>query len=196
MRMPAVELVLTTATVAALFAVATYADTASRAGAREGQSESVVDARGNIRVPPGYGSTYQFLGSWAIAAAAPGRGSKEVHVVYALPGVVEAYRSDGHFPEGAVLVKEVYATTTATMTTGTVSRPGALKGWFVMVRDTSSRYSGNPLWGEGWGWSWFDATNPAKTTSTDYRKDCLACHVPAKDSEWVYVAGYPILGRR
>ncbi len=42
-----------------------------------------------------------------------------------------------------------------------------LKGWFVMMKDTKGRYAGNKLWGDGWGWSWFDAANPAKTTSTD-----------------------------
>jgi hypothetical protein len=25
----------------------------------------------------------------------------------------------------------------------------------------------NPLWGDGWGWSWFDTDKPLKTTSTD-----------------------------
>jgi hypothetical protein len=194
MRMPAVVMVL--ATLAGLLAIAVYADTASRTGATGGQVQSVIDANGSMRVPRDYRSNYQFLGSWSIAAADPGGGSKEVHVVYALPGVVDAYRKNGHFPEGAVLVKEVFATTTATMTTGTVSRAGTLKGWFVMARDTSGRYSGNPLWGDGWGWSWFDASNPAKTTSRDYKTDCLGCHVPAKDSEWVYVAGYPVLGQR
>jgi hypothetical protein len=32
-----------------------------------------------------------------------------------------------------------------------------------------------------------------KNTSTDYKKDCLGCHVPAKDKDWVYVNEYPTL---
>jgi hypothetical protein len=156
--------------------------------------EVVADATGNLRVPKAYRTTYQFLGSWAVAAD-QGQGSKELHVVYASPGTVTAYRQDGRFPDGAVLVKEVYQTDTAEMTTGTVSHAEILKGWFVMTKDGNGRYSGNKLWGDGWGWSWFDAANPSKTTSTDYKTDCRSCHVPARASDWVYVGGYPQLKR-
>jgi hypothetical protein len=51
------------------------------------------------------------------------------------------------------------------------------------------------LWGDGWGWSWFDAANPTKTTSTDYRLNCKSCHVPAQATDWIYVDGYPALKR-
>ena len=112
-------------------------------------------------------------------------------MVYASPGTIAAYRKDGHFPDGTVLVKEVFKTTTKEMTTGIVSSAGALAGWFVMVKDNVVRFPGNKLWGEGWGWSWFDATNRAKTTSKDFRTDCLGCHIPAKTTDWIYVFGYP-----
>jgi len=156
------------------------------------QTETVADATGNLHVPDGYRATYQFLGSWAVAAD-QGQGSKEVHLVYASPGTVSAYRKDGHFPDGAVLVKEVFQASTGPMTTGTVSHVETLKGWFVMMRDNIGRHPGNALWGDGWGWSWFDAANPSKTTSTDYRVNCKSCHVPAQASDWVYVGGYPPL---
>jgi hypothetical protein len=118
-------------------------------------------------------------------------GSKEIHVVYASPDTVAAYRKDGRFPDGSVLVKEVFEATTAAMTTGTVSRAQKLQGWFVMVKDSKNSHPGNRLWGEGWGWSWFDAANPVKTTSKDFRNDCLGCHIPAKATDWIYVSGYP-----
>ena len=41
-----------------------------------------------------------------------------------------------------------------------------------MVKDSKNSHPGNRLWGEGWGWSWFDAANPVKTTSKDFRTDC------------------------
>jgi hypothetical protein len=122
---------------------------------------AVVDDKGNLRVPADYRTAYQMLGSWAVAKD-DGPGSKEMHVVYASPGTIAAYRKDGHFPDGTVLVKEVFKTTTKDMTTGTVSSAGTLAGWFVMVKDNVGRFSGNKLWGDGWGWSWFDATNPQK----------------------------------
>jgi hypothetical protein len=158
------------------------------------QTQAAVDAEGNLHVPPDYRTTYEALGSWAIAAD-EGRGSKELHVVLASPGSIEAYRKDGRFPDGTVLVKEVFETATKEMTTGTVSHAEKLKGWFVMVKDSAGRYPGNALWGDGWGWSWFDAADPTKTTSTDYRLNCKSCHVPARATDWIYVDGYPALKR-
>jgi hypothetical protein len=49
------------------------------------------------------------------------------------------------------------------------------------------------LWGDGWGWSWFDAGTPMKTTSTNYKTNCLPCHVPAQATDWIYTSGYPTL---
>ena len=84
---------------------------------------------------------------------------------------------------------------TGKMQTGTVSHAEVLKGWFVMVKDGKNSHSGNPLWGDGWGWSWFDADKPLKTTSTNYKADCQGCHVPAQSTDWIYVNGYPALRR-
>ena len=158
------------------------------------KSAAVEDARGNLRVPDAYRETYQLLGSWAIAAD-QGSGSKELHVVYASPGAIDAYRKGRHFPNHTVLVKEVYQAATANMTTGTVSHADALKGWFVMVKDNDGRHVSSNLWGDGWGWSWFDAANSSKTTSTDYALNCKSCHVPARTTDWIYVDGYPALKR-
>jgi hypothetical protein len=46
-------------------------------------------------------------------------------------------------------MKEVFKTTTKGMKTGTVSSAGTLVGWFVMVKDSVGRFSGNKLWGDG-----------------------------------------------
>jgi hypothetical protein len=164
------------------------------AAGRGATHANVVDASGNLRVPENYRTLYQSLGTWAIAADS-GRSSKEMHEVYASPGAIDAYRDAGHFPDGTVLVKEVFGTASAGMTTGTVSRAARLKGWFVMVRDSRNTRPGNPLWGDGWGWSWFDADKPLKTTSTNYKTDCQGCHVPAQSTNWIYVDGYPVLRR-
>ncbi len=159
-----------------------------------GTTAAVIDDKGNLRVPADYQTAYQMLGSWAVAAN-DGPGSKELHVVYASPGTIAAYRKDRHFPDGTVLVKEVFNTTTKATTTGTVSSANTLAGWFVMMKDSVGRFPGNKLWGDGWGWAWFDATDPQKSTSTDYTKDCKSCHVPARESDWIYTRGYPPLKR-
>jgi len=148
-----------------------------------------VTAEGAIQLPRDYRG-WRLLGTWSVAGE---DGAAELHAVYARPETLAAYRRDSRFPDGAVLVKEVRATATADMTTGRVSRAAALKGWFVMVKDDRSRFPGQGLWGDGWGWAWLDAASPAETTTTDYREDCLACHVPARATDWVYVEGYPDL---
>lgn len=174
--------------------VVAYAQTSMTAPNNASKAGAVVDAAGNLQVPDAYRTNYQFLGSWAVAAD-QGPGSKELHTVYASPGTIDAYRKDGRFPDGTVLVKEVFQAATGTKTTGTVSHADQLKGWFVMVKGDSGRYPGNALWGDGWGWSWFDAGNPTKTTSTNYQTACLSCHIPARASDWIYVDGYPPLKR-
>jgi hypothetical protein len=182
------------AATAAIVVVGGHSWRATAASSGGSYPRTAVDAHGNLHVPADYRDTYQLLGSWAVAAD-EGRGSKELHVVLGSPGSVEAYRKNGRFPDGTVLVKEVFKTATKEMTTGTVSHADDLKGWFVMVKDSAGRYPGNALWGDGWGWSWFDAANPTKTTSTDYRLNCKSCHVPAQATDWIYVDGYPALKR-
>jgi hypothetical protein len=180
--------------ISAIVALAAYGQVDTTASPNGSKQKAVVDDAGNLHVPHAYRTTYQLLGSWAVAAD-QGKGSKELHVVYASPGTIAAYRKEGHFPDGAVLVKEVFEAATGPLTTGTVSHAETMKGWFVMVKDSKGRYAGNRLWGDGWGWSWFDADNPSKTTSTDYKADCQSCHVPARGSDWIYVGGYPPLRR-
>ncbi|MFC5415838.1 cytochrome P460 family protein [Dongia soli] len=50
--------------------------------------------------------------------------------------------------------------------------------------------SRNKLSSDGWGWSLFDATSPQKTTSTNYTAHCQPCHVPARQSDWIYTDGH------
>jgi len=165
----------------------------SQAGAAPAQAGSaqaqLVDAAGNMHIPDNYRVKYEYLGTWSVAGDE--KGANEMHTVYASPGAAEAYRTTGKFPDGSVLVKEVHTAATAAMTTGTVSHVDRLKGWFMMVKDSKNSHPDNKLWGNGWGWSWFDAGDPVKTTSTDFRSDCLGCHIPAKATDWIYIQGYP-----
>src|SRR3979411_1101587 len=182
----AVAVTLMAGSVVALAQMNGAASSGGPAGAK------VADPKGNLRVPENYRTLYQALGSWAIAAD-NGQGSKEIHEVYASPGAIDAYRKTGRFPDGTVLVKEVFGASTSDMTTGTVSHADKLKGWFVMLKDSKNSHPGNSLWGDGWGWSWFDADKPLKTTSTNYKNDCMGCHVPETPTDFIYVQGYPSL---
>jgi Cytochrome P460 len=176
---------------AVVFGVLSYFSIAADGQTPAAGEAPIIDAAGNLRIPEDYRRTYQYLGSWAVAGE--DKGSKQIHVVYASPGAVDAYQKDGHFPDGAILVKEVYDAVTGSMTTGEVSREDKLDGWFMMVRDSKNTHEGNKLWGDGWGWSWFDAATPAKGKTVSYGAECKGCHVPARATDWIYVQGYPPL---
>jgi len=136
------------------------------------------------------------LGSYALRADDPEDGAKDFHVVYAPGPAVDAYLKTGAFPDGTVLVKDVFAAKTEALTTGTASYADKLKGRFVMVKDSTDRKAkSSPLWGDGWGWSFFEGEETRKTVTTDYRKDCLGCHEPARGRDLLYTQGYPILRR-
>jgi hypothetical protein len=132
----------------ALLPSAADGQTELRMSRPDGKLEAVVDAQGNLHVPSSYPTAYEFLGTWAIAAD-KGVGSSEIHETYATPGTIAAYHEGSHFPDGTVLIKEVYETSTAPMTTGTVSHARSLKGWFMMVKDSKNSHPGNLLWGDG-----------------------------------------------
>ena len=76
------------------------------------------------------------------------------------------------------------------MTTGTVSRGAEVEGWFIMIKDTKGRFKSNSLWGNGWGWALFNASDPKNTVTKDYKTECLGCHIPARDKDWIYTEGY------
>src|SRR5262249_40689905 len=112
-----------------LVIVAVQGQMSTTVSSKMSKADAVI--AGDLRVPDDYRTAYQLLGCWGVAAD-EGRGSKELHVVYASPGTITAYREDGRFPDGAVLVKEVFQAATGEKTTGTVSNAESLKGWFVM----------------------------------------------------------------
>ena len=162
--------------------------------------ETLVDEAGAISLPEGFRSDWTFLGTWSIAekdvessSAASGHGAAGLHNVYTQPGVAEYFRRNGSFPDGAVIVKELLKAVTATMTTGTVSRGNEVEGWFIMIQDTEGRFSSNPLWGDGWGWALFNADQPDKPVTQNYKTECVGCHIPARKDDWIYLAGYPVL---
>lgn len=161
---------------------------------------SLVDDAGNISLPGNYRSDWLFLGTWSIAAedaergdTAGSQGAAGLHNVYTQRGVAEYFRKNGEFPDGAVLVKELLKADTASMTTGTVSRGVEVEGWFVMVKDAGGRFDSNPLWGDGWGWAFFGADDSSATVTRNYKTECIGCHLPARDDDWIYLSGYPIL---
>jgi len=152
----------------------------------------LVDAKGNIRKPPDFRDRYQILGTYMVLDPK----GNEMHPTYASPGTAEFYRKNKKFADGTVLVKEVLATNHAQLTTGDAHWAEKTKVWFVMIKDEKKRFPDNPLWGNGWGWALFNSDAPDTQIATDFKKDCLGCHIPAQETDWVYVSGYPVLGAK
>jgi len=92
-----------------------------------------------------------------------------------------------------MVVKELFEAETGDLTTGRVSWAHDVSGWFIMVKDTQGRFEGNGLWGDGWGWALIQSDDPTTTVTEDYKAECISCHIPAKNDDWIYVRGYPVL---
>ena len=161
--------------------------------ADEGFSE-YVDQQGNIEFPTGFRDSMVHLGSWFV----PDGGASGFHGVYTEKATVEAFRKTGKFPDGATLVKELRVSTAGDYTTGqSVSHETTeVKQWFVMIKNTQGRFNENLLWGDGWGWALYKPDNTAKNLANDYKNDCLGCHVPARETDWVYTEAYPTLNEK
>ncbi|HXQ69161.1 MAG TPA: cytochrome P460 family protein [Pyrinomonadaceae bacterium] len=149
----------------------------------------LVDKAGNIRKPADFRDRYPTWGTWFVLDPK----GNQMHATHASPGAAEYYRKNRKFADGTVLVKEIFGTNHAQMTTGDAHWASGTQIWFIMVKDEKGRYPGNPLWGDGWGWALYKSDAPDKQVATDYKKDCIGCHVPAKSTDWIYVQGYPVL---
>lgn len=156
-----------------------------------------VPAEAVLQVPSDdYRKNWVQLGTFSVHGDAPQEGAKEMHVVYVERKNLEAYLKSHEFPDGTVLVKDVFKAKTETLTTGTVSYASELAGRFVMVRDkTNSKAASSPRFGEGWGWAFYEGQEKRLTVTSDFKTDCLACHEPARDTNLIYTRGYPLLQR-
>jgi len=152
-----------------------------------------VDEQGNISFPDGFRTSMVHLGSWFV----PEGDASGFHDVYTEKESVEAYRKTGKFPDGATIVKELRASAAGNYTTGTnVSfATDGLKQWFVMIKDEKGRFEDNPIWGDGWGWALYKPDDRETNVASNYKTDCLGCHVPAKSNDWIYTEAYPTLSK-
>ena len=118
-----------------------------------------VTKDGGISRPADYREKFVHLGTYAVATK-PDKPVDELHIVYTRPEDIEAYRKDGKFSDGAVLVKEITKVGSDNLTAGQATWAKDIKVWFVMVKDSKGRFPKNDLWGDGWGWALFEAKDP------------------------------------
>src|SRR5262249_50034528 len=124
----------------ALAIIAPYASLHSQ-GMKAFNGFELVDKSGNINKPADYRDQYELLGTYTVIDPK----GNQMHVTYASPGTAAYYRKTGKFPDGAVLVKEIFLTDHATLTTGDAHWASQLVQWFVQIKDTKNSYPTNPL---------------------------------------------------
>src|SRR6516164_8897412 len=81
----------------AIVVLAAYGGMDTTASRDLSKRKAVADDAGNLHVPDTYPTTYELLGSWAVAAD-QGQGSKQLHVVYASPGTIRSEEHGRTFP--------------------------------------------------------------------------------------------------
>ena len=155
-----------------------------------------VSDRGVVQLPEDFRTRFVHLGSFFVPnePGAPGPG---LHDVYTQEAAVVAYRETGEFPDGTVLVKEVRGIDSKPLTTGTAHWATDVGVWFVMVRDRKDRFPEHPNFGGGWGWGLFNPDAPDTNVASSWKgegfSNCYGCHLPAQNTDWVYIQGYPTL---
>ncbi len=167
---------------------------------RQGSFSPYVDDQGTISLPSDFRSSWLHLGTWAVtsqAATGPDKGrashANGLHEVYTQPDSLKAFKATGKWPDGAMLVLEVRPVQWDDLPTGHVMYAGDETEVSVMIKDGTNRFKGRPNWGDGWGWALFKAGTLQKNISIDYKNSCLGCHEVAKESDFVFVQGYPTL---
>jgi hypothetical protein len=159
--------------------------------ADEGAASAMVSPDGTIEM-----TTQDYQRDWTmlgIFARLDENGVNQFNVVYTQPETVTAYRETGEFPEGAVIIKELRQGITAAEGGDKVSSLGVLTGWFTLIKPPKSNAPQGPLWGDGWGWAKFNADAPDSTITRSYKTECIACHSPVKNTDFIHVEGYPLL---
>lgn len=174
--------------------LAALAATADAQEAGSPMKAAAVDAEAILRPPAAdYRTAWAHLGTFSVLTGKPADDGKQMHVVYTERKNIEAYLKNGRFPDGAVIVKDVFASRTEALTTGAASFAGRLSGRFVMVKDAAGRLGSGPRFGDGWGWAFFEGDEKVKTVTTAYKTDCLTCHEPARNQDLLFLQGYPVL---
>src|SRR5262245_64327706 len=92
-----------------------------------------VNKDGAISLPVDYREKFLHLGTWAVATK-PGKPVDELHGVYTRPEDVQAFRREGKFPDGAVLVKDVTSVASEKLTAGHATWDTGVKVWSMMIK--------------------------------------------------------------
>ncbi|OBS95508.1 hypothetical protein A9261_15125 [Vibrio tasmaniensis] len=145
----------------------------------------------DIIFPKNFKSEMSLIGSWFI----PDGVAAGFHNVYMDKKSIKEYRDKKVIPNGTMIVKELLGSNSGNYTTGqdVVYTNDNVKQYFVMIKDSENRFSSkSSSWGDGWGWGLFKPESLDLNSSSNYRTDCLGCHIPASNTDFLYKEAYPL----
>ncbi|MGR9114628.1 MAG: cytochrome P460 family protein [Gammaproteobacteria bacterium] len=137
---------------------------------------SVPPAPNGIEIP-------QYYKNWRVIGVSHRTDKNSLRVILGNTVAVEAARSGktNPWPNGTILAKLVWKDREhPQFPAATV--PGELVHTEFMVKD-SGKYKAT----QGWGFArWVGMEQKPFGESAEFGKDCLACHAPAKDTDYVF----------
>ena len=102
-----------------------------------------------------------------------------IHSIYGNPQAIKGYSSGKKFPDGSVIVFDLFA---AVDKDNAISE-GERKAVIVMRKDTD-KYTGT----DGWGYQVFDPATREGTIDDEAARACHACHMQKSQEDFVFSA--------
>ncbi|MCL1092154.1 cytochrome P460 family protein [Shewanella kaireitica] len=158
-----------------------------------------VDQQGNITFPSDFlMDGFVHLGSNTVATPESGE-IFNINSSYTQKSALMWYQKTGEWPDGTLIVKILkFVSAKKSLLSGQVQHQTSQDIAFVMVKDTQNRFqhtSNKAIWGDGWGWAQFtDVKQPTVNTNQD-KNYCQGCHLPRKETDWLYTDIYPQMQR-
>lgn len=153
-----------------------------------------VDEEGKMTLPADLLTNWELIGMNGLMAEDK-TSVVSLHSVFTQPEAAKYFKDNGQFADGTILIKEIRNAKMTTGTTGLVGYSDDVDVWFMMVKDTQGRFEGNADWGSGWGWALFSGDDMTTNTSRGWEQECMGCHLPVKEQDWVHSSHYPGLNK-
>jgi hypothetical protein len=146
-------------------------------------AQTVAPSPNGIAFPAGYQN-------WRVISISHRVDNHTMRVIYGNDVAVEAARrgQTNPWPDGSVLGKVVWKEM-AKSSWPTAIAPDAFVHAEFMFRDTV-KYAEN---GTGWGWArWVGMDQKPHGSDANVAAECIACHTPVKDNNWVFTTPAPL----
>ena len=141
-----------------------------------GSASAADPAPNGIALPQGYKD-------WKLISVSERTDNKTLRAILGNDIAIQAARAGktNPWPDGAILGKLVWKNAThANWPTATV--PGAFVHAEFMHKD-SAKYAATG----GWGYArWLGAEQKPYGKDASFAQECVGCHTPVKDNDWVY----------